>query len=91
MYNTIARPSRDLKNNYADVIRTLKEHNQVLITNNGKGEAVLINASDYAAYEDFLHIRYVNEKLKEAENAAVDPSTEWINSDDFFKKAWSEI
>ncbi|MCL1806994.1 MAG: type II toxin-antitoxin system prevent-host-death family antitoxin [Oscillospiraceae bacterium] len=91
MYRTLARPSRDLRNNYADVIRSLKEHDQVLITNNGKGEAVLINAEDYAAYEEYLHIRYVKEKLEEAETRAADPTVNWLTHDEFFAKAREKL
>jgi len=91
MYNTFARPSRDLRNNYSDVIRSLKEHNQVLITNNGKGEAVLINVEDYAAYEEYLHVRYVKEKLEEAETRAADPTTKWLTHEEFFDKAKAKL
>lgn len=87
MYNTIARPARELRNNYADIIRTLKEHNQILITNNGKGEAVLINAEDFADYEEYLHLRYVRDKLEEAEARAADPAVKWLTHKEFFEKA----
>ena len=86
MYSTIARPSRDLRNNYADVIRSLKDHNQILITNNGRGEAILISVEDYSAYEEYLHIRYVDEKLREAEARATDPSVKWLSYADFLRK-----
>ncbi|MCL1820999.1 MAG: type II toxin-antitoxin system prevent-host-death family antitoxin [Oscillospiraceae bacterium] len=91
MYKTFARPSRDLRNNYADVIRSLKEHNQILITNNGKGEAVLINAEDYADYEEYLHVRYVREKLDEAEARAANPSVKWLTHEEFFKNAREKL
>ncbi|MDR1754366.1 MAG: type II toxin-antitoxin system prevent-host-death family antitoxin [Eubacterium sp.] len=91
MYNTYARPSRDLRNNYAEIMRSLKEHDQILITNQGRGEAVLINAEDYADYEEYLHFRYVNEKLSEAENHAADPSTTWLSREEFFKKARTKL
>ncbi|MDR0219971.1 MAG: type II toxin-antitoxin system prevent-host-death family antitoxin [Lachnospiraceae bacterium] len=91
MYNTIARPARELRNNYADIIRTLKEHNQILITNNGKGEAVLINAEDFADYEEYLHIRYVRDKLEEAEARAADPVVKWLTHEEFFAKARAKL
>ena len=91
MYNTIARPSCDLRNNYSDVIRSVKEHNQVLITNNGKGEAVLINADDYADYEEYLHVRYVKEKLEEAEARSEDPTVQWLTREEFFVKARAKL
>ncbi|MEG0395434.1 MAG: type II toxin-antitoxin system prevent-host-death family antitoxin, partial [Oscillospiraceae bacterium] len=42
MLQTFVRPSRDLRNNYAEIARLVKEHDQVIITNQGKGESVLI-------------------------------------------------
>jgi PHD/YefM family antitoxin component YafN of YafNO toxin-antitoxin module len=72
-------------------MRDLQEHNQILITNNGRGEAVLIGVEDYAEYEEFLHIRYIKEKLSEAENAENDPSTKWLSKDDFFAYARSKL
>lgn len=86
MYSTYARPSRDLRSNYADIIRDLKEHNQILITNNGRGEAVLIGVDDYAAYEEFLHLRYIDKKLDEATAAAKDPNTKRYSHEEFWQK-----
>ncbi len=91
MYNIHARPSRDLRTHYADVIRDLEAHNQVLITNNGRGEAVLIGVEDYAEYEEFLHIRYVQEKLTEAEAAEKNPATKWLGRDKFFANARAKL
>jgi prevent-host-death family protein len=91
MYNTYARPARDLRNNYAELMRMLKEHNQILITNNGKGEAVLINADDYAGYEEYLHQRYVIEKLKEAEEYAASPDALRLTAEEFFKRAREDL
>ena len=68
MLKTHVRPSRDLRNNYAELAGMVKEHDQVIITNNGKGEAVLIGIEDYAQYEEFLHRRYVAEELAKAFN-----------------------
>ena len=58
---TFVRPSRDLRNHYAELSEMLKDHNHVIITNHGRGESVLINIEDYAKYEEFLHQRYVAE------------------------------
>ncbi len=59
LLNTLVRPSRDLRNNYADLVKSLKQHDHIIITNNGVGESVLIGIEDYAAYEEFLHCRFV--------------------------------
>ena len=43
MYNVHVRPVRDLRNNYPELARIIKNQDQVVITNNGRGEAVLIH------------------------------------------------
>jgi prevent-host-death family protein len=73
MFKTQVRPSRDLRNNYAEIVKTLKEHDHIIITNNGVGESVLINIEDYAKYEEFLHERYVYEKLQKSKVDASSP------------------
>lgn len=76
MMQTFVRPSRDLRNNYAEISGLVKEHNQVIITNNGRGDSVLISMEDYAQYEEYLHRRYVAEELAKAKAQAADPATE---------------
>jgi prevent-host-death family protein len=76
MSKTQVRPSRDLRNNYADIVTSLKEHDHVIITNNGVGEAVLIGIEDYAEYEKFLHYRFIYDELQKSKAAADGPNTE---------------
>ena len=57
MMQTFVRPSRDLRNHYAEISEMLRDHDHVIITNHGRGESVLINIEDYAKYEEFLHQR----------------------------------
>ena len=73
MMQTFVRPSRDLRNHYAEISEMLKDHDHVIITNHGRGESVLINIEDYAKYEEFLHQRYVAEALAKAKQQAADP------------------
>jgi prevent-host-death family protein len=61
----------------------VKEHNQVIITNKGKGEAVLIKIEDYAGYEEYLHQRYILEKLAESERIAAMPGAK--------RYSWEEV
>ena len=42
MMQTFVRPSRDLRNHYAEISEMLKDHDHVIITNHGRGESVLI-------------------------------------------------
>jgi PHD/YefM family antitoxin component YafN of YafNO toxin-antitoxin module len=54
----------------------------VIITKNGRGTAVLINFEDYAAIEEYMHYKYVAEKLSEAEQEAASPAAEWLDCKD---------
>ena len=66
MLNTHTRPSRDLRNNYRSMIELVKEQDQVIITSNGVGEAVLVNMDVYAKFEDFLHRGFIYEELQKS-------------------------
>ena len=76
MATTHVRPARDLRTKYSEIVDIVKGgHDHVIITNRGRGDIVLIDIDDYAAYEEYLHVRYVNEKLREAEKEAEDASS----------------
>jgi len=86
MLNVHVRPVRDLRNNYSDLADIIKNHDHVIITNNGKGEAVLIHIEEYAAFEEYTHKRYVAVKLAEAEAAAADPNTKRFSHEEFWRE-----
>jgi prevent-host-death family protein len=86
MLKTHVRPSRDLRNNYAELARLVKDRDQVIITNNGKGEAVLIGIEEYAEYEKYLHERYVAQELAKARAQADDPDTQWSSHEDVWRR-----
>lgn len=85
MLQTYVRPARDLRNNYAEIAGLVRDNNHVIITNHGRGESVLINIDEYAQYEEYLHLRYVEQMLGEAELQAADPSTKWSGHADVWK------
>ena len=87
MPTTHVRPVRDLRNSYPEVAKIIKNGNRVIITNNGKSESVLISYDEFARYEEYIHICYVEKKLAEAETAAADPDTKWLSHDEFWDKA----
>lgn len=86
MYNTHVRPVRELRNNYPEIATLIKQKDRVLITNNGKGEAVILGLEEYQRYEQILHEKYIDEKLAEAEKEAADSNTQWISHEDFWKE-----
>lgn len=77
--------SADIKTNYAELVAMLKEHDQIILTNNGKNEAVIISFEDYAEIKEYLQKKYLNEKLDEAETAAADPKTKWLEHEEFWR------
>ena len=84
MYNIYARPVRDLRNNYSELAGIAKEHNHIIITNNGRDETVLMSVEDYHLCQEYLYKRYVREKLEEVEAVADQPTT-WLSEDEFWK------
>ena len=78
MLKTHIRPSRDLRNNYADIVKTLDQHDHVIITNNGRGESVLINMETYAKFEEFLHHQFIYNELQKSKTLLNDPDVNLI-------------
>ncbi|OLA32027.1 MAG: hypothetical protein BHW27_07400 [Faecalibacterium prausnitzii] len=91
MMQTFVRPSRDLRNHYAEISEMLKDHDHVIITNHGRGESVLINIEDYAKYEEFLHQRYVAKALAKAKQQAADPDTQWADHESVWETLGKKI
>jgi prevent-host-death family protein len=77
MYTTHVKAVRDLRNNYPEVARIIKNNDHVIITNNGKSEAVVIPYEHLEDYQEYLYNRYVDEKLAEAEALEDDPNN-WL-------------
>ncbi|MCL2604915.1 MAG: type II toxin-antitoxin system prevent-host-death family antitoxin [Defluviitaleaceae bacterium] len=86
MLKTQVRPSRDLRNHYADVVKTLEQCDHVIITNNGKGESVLINMEMFAKFEEFLHHQYIYNELQKSKASLNDPNVKMIPAADVFTK-----
>ena len=82
MFNTHVKAVRDLRNNYAEVAKIIKNQDYVVITNNGKSESVLIPYEHLEDYQEYLHVRYINEKLTEAEGLENNPGN-WLTIDEF--------
>jgi PHD/YefM family antitoxin component YafN of YafNO toxin-antitoxin module len=61
-------------------VETLIEaRDPVIITKNGRGSAVLLNIDDFVEFEEYLHYKYVAEKLDETEAEAVKPGIRWTD------------
>jgi len=86
MLRTHVYPSGDLRNNYPQMMELLKEQDHIILTRNGRGEAVLIGIDAYKKYEDFVHEQYIARKLAEAEAMAADPQTKWLSHEEFWAR-----
>ena len=86
MQKTQVRPVRDLRNRYAEIETLIENHDPVIITKNGRGAAVLINIDDYAEMEEYLHIKYIRNKLEEAELEAQKHGAKWTDYKKTIKK-----
>ena len=86
MLKTQVRPSRDLRNHYADVVKSLAQHDHVIITNNGVGESVLINMEMFVEFEEFLHNRYIYNELQKSKAKLSDPNVKLIPAADVFNR-----
>jgi len=85
MMNTYARPVRDLRNNYKEIIDLANEGNQVIITHNGREAAVLLGTEAYRDYETYRHRQYINRELAIADEMANDPNTKWLSEEEFWE------
>jgi len=65
-------------------MKSLKQHDHIIITNNGVGESVLISIDDYAQYEEYLHRRFIYEELQKSKAKANDPDVDLIDAIDVF-------
>ena len=91
MLKTKVRPSRDLRNNYADIVKSLKEHDHIIITNNGVGEAVLISIEDFAMYEEYLHHRYIYEELQKSKKDLNNPNIKLNDINTVFSNIYKRL
>lgn len=76
MSRTYERPVHDLRNNYSARSQILRDKDHIIITNNGQEENVLINIDECQQFKEYLHVKYIKEKLAEAKKQANNPSTQ---------------
>lgn len=86
MYEIHQRPSRDLRNKYPEVANIVKEHNDVVITNKGQVDFILINPEDYEEFKVYKHRKYIADALREVEKKRENPDY-WLAEDNF----WVEL
>ena len=85
MKGTVARPVRDLRNNYNEILSLANEGNQVIITQNGRDAAVVIGAKAYRKYEEYLYKQYINNELTLRKEMTKDPNFKWLSEEDFWE------
>ena len=88
MFEVHHRPSRDLRNKYSELAQLVHSHNDVVITNKGEVDLILVNPVDWEEFKKFRHNQYVLKKIREVEAVANDPAT-WMSEEEFWQKAES--
>ena len=86
MLRTHVRPSRDLRNHYAEVAKTVSESDHVIITNNGRSEMAIINMDMFALFEKFLHQQHIYDELQKSKASLDDPNTVLHDAEDVFDR-----
>ena len=84
MMNTYARPVRDLRNNYSEIIDLANAGNQIIITQNGREAAVVIGRQAYKEFEVFLHHQYIKNELAKTKERAKASDAKWLSEDEFW-------
>ena len=75
----LIRPISDLRNNFADISKTVHETNQpVFLTKNGYGDMVVLSVE---AYENLQFESEVYSKLKEAEQEVEQSNVRYSSKD----------
>ena len=90
MLTTQVRPSRDLRNHYSEVAKTVAEGDHVIITNNGRGEMALINMEMFGKFEEFLHQQNIYNELQKSKASQDDPNTVLHDAEDVFDRHMRE-
>jgi PHD/YefM family antitoxin component YafN of YafNO toxin-antitoxin module len=63
-------------------MKTLKEHDHIIITNNGVGESVLIGIQEFEQYEEYLHRRFIYDELQKSKAKMSGPNAVLHDADD---------
>ena len=84
MLNTYARPVRDLRNNYKEIIELANGGNQVIITQNGREAVVVIGTEAYKEYENYLHRQFIISELEKSKKKAQKSNTKWLSEEEFW-------
>jgi len=85
------RPARDLRNNYADVVKTLEQHEYIIITNQGRGDSIIMNMDKFAKYEQAWHNEHIYNELQKSKALLDDPNVERNSADEVFARVEKKL
>jgi len=85
------RPARDLRNNYADVVKTLDQHEYIVITNQGRGDSIIMDIDKFAKYEQAWHNEYIYNELQKSKALLDDPNVERIPASEVFARVEGKL
>ena len=84
--NTYARPVRELRNDYNEIIELAQQGNQIIITKNGREAAVIIGTEAYKDFEVFLYRQQIKRELAKTKESTMSSNAEWIDENELWAK-----
>ncbi|GHT86662.1 hypothetical protein FACS1894137_12540 [Spirochaetia bacterium] len=84
MFGVHIKQLSEIQSDYSDAEKILNNHDRIIVTNDGKNKAVLINIDDYTEFESYAQKEYIHKKLSEAKTAAADKNAVWLDEEEFW-------
>jgi PHD/YefM family antitoxin component YafN of YafNO toxin-antitoxin module len=85
MFGVQVKQISEIQGDFSAAEKILDDHDRIILTNNGKNKAVLINMDDYTEFEIYAQREYINKKLAEAKAVAADKNAVWLDEDEFWE------
>jgi len=85
------KPSRNLRNHYAEIVKLLDQYDHIVFTTKKERIAVLIRIRDYAKYEEFLHRWFIYSEMIKFKPEFVDPEVKFTDAADVFAKIMQRL
>ena len=68
------------------MVKTLDQHEYIIITNQGRGDSILMDIDKFAKYEQAWHNEYIHNELQKSKALLGDPNVERIPASEVFAR-----
>ncbi|GHV75090.1 hypothetical protein AGMMS49940_23920 [Spirochaetia bacterium] len=84
MFGVHVKQISEIQRDYSEADKLLENHDRIILTNDGKNKAVLINIDDYSEFESYAQKEYIHKKLSEAKLLAGNKNVVWLDEEEFW-------